>query len=113
MGGSRGPASVDASQNAPRRSSVLPAAIMMGVPLATGILALISFGPFQDTDLPRYVSHTVEKVEVFLFCGGARRVREQALAGLARKARLPYAICCPSGMEAGSSSRRLISFWLD
>ncbi|HEV8058442.1 MAG TPA: MotA/TolQ/ExbB proton channel family protein [Gemmataceae bacterium] len=69
MGGSRGPASVDASQNAPRRSSVLPAAIMMGVPLATGILALISYGPFQDTDLPRYVSHTVEKVEVFLFCG--------------------------------------------
>jgi hypothetical protein len=52
-----------------RRTSVLPAAIMLGVPLATGILALIHYGPFQNTDFPRYVSHRVEQVEVFLFCG--------------------------------------------
>jgi biopolymer transport protein ExbB/TolQ len=42
---------------------------MLGVPLAAGILAAIFYGPFQDTDLPRYVSHRVEQVEVFLFCG--------------------------------------------
>lgn len=69
MGKSQGPASSQDSHLAPRRSGVLPAAIMMGVPLAAGILALISYGPFQDTDLPRYVSHRVEQVEVFLFCG--------------------------------------------
>jgi biopolymer transport protein ExbB/TolQ len=37
--------------------------------MAAGILAAIFYGPFQDTDLPRYVSHRVEQVEVFLFCG--------------------------------------------
>ena len=69
MAGTRGQKSAETAQTAPRRSSVLPAAIMLGVPLASGILALIFYGPFQHTDLPRYVSHGVEKVEVLLFCG--------------------------------------------
>ena len=38
MGSSQGPASSQGSHLAPRRSGVLPAAIMMGVPLAAGIL---------------------------------------------------------------------------
>jgi hypothetical protein len=69
MARSQGPPSASSPLLAPRRSNVLPAAIMLGVPLAAGILALIHYGPLQNTDLPRYVSHRVEQVEVFLFCG--------------------------------------------
>jgi biopolymer transport protein ExbB/TolQ len=66
---------------------VLPAAIMMGVPLAAGILALIFYGPFQDTDLPRYVSHRVEQVEVFLFCGALGAFASKlSRAGLEKRA---------------------------
>src|SRR5579871_6309376 len=69
MARSQDPVSVDAPVMAPRRTNVLPAAIMLGVPLATGLLALVHYGPIQDSGLPRYVSHRVEQVEVFLFCG--------------------------------------------
>jgi hypothetical protein len=52
----------------PRRSFSTPAAFLVGVPAAVGILALVNVGPLQDTVLHRYLSHPVEAVEVLLFC---------------------------------------------
>lgn len=48
-------------------SSTLPA-LLLGIPLATGILCFIHRGPIQDPTLKRYVQHPVECVEVILFC---------------------------------------------
>jgi biopolymer transport protein ExbB/TolQ len=44
------------------------AAFLIGVPLAAGILAGIHLTPIKDTEIARYVSHPVEKVEVVLVC---------------------------------------------
>ena len=53
------------------------AALVLGAPLAVGVLALVEMGPLKDMPIARYVSHAVEKVEVLLFCC--------ALMGLAAK----------------------------
>ena len=66
---SQGKASSQGPHLETRRSGALFPAIIMGVPLASGILAFIFYGPFKDNELARYVSHGVEQVEVFLFCG--------------------------------------------
>ncbi len=52
-----------------RRSRTTLAAIVVGLPLAAGILCLIHFGPWQNTVARRYLSHPVECVEVVMFCG--------------------------------------------
>jgi MotA/TolQ/ExbB proton channel family len=61
--------SVQRSPQPARRTGVLLPAILLGTPLAAGILAFIMYGPFKDTEIPRYVSHRVEQVEILLFCG--------------------------------------------
>lgn len=44
------------------------AAFVVGLPLGIGILAVIANGPFEDTELRRYVEHPVEQAAVVLFC---------------------------------------------
>jgi hypothetical protein len=51
------------------RSRATWAALLLGLPLAAGVLWLIHFGPLRDTLARRYVSHPVEYVEVVMFCG--------------------------------------------
>src|SRR5437660_7572352 len=51
-----------------RHSSNTVAAFLIGIPLAAGILGLVLYGPGRDTVAFRYLSHTVEQVEVALFC---------------------------------------------
>ena len=69
MDSSQRPSSAPRPAQPARRSGVLMAALLIGSPLAAGILALISYSPaIQETIVPRYVSHRVEQVEVFLFC---------------------------------------------
>jgi len=51
-----------------RRSLATLAALVLGTPLAVGVLALFETGPLKGTPYARYVSHGVEKVEVLLFC---------------------------------------------
>ncbi len=53
----------------PRRSRATVAAFLVGVPLAAGILSFIRMSPSVDPSVRRYVSHPVECVEVFMFCG--------------------------------------------
>ncbi len=50
------------------RTSTTLAAFLLGVPLGVGVLALIAFGPFEDSGLKRYIENPVEIVEVVLFC---------------------------------------------
>jgi hypothetical protein len=50
-----------------RRSSVLPA-LLIGVPLAAAILAVLYSEPFQDSKAHEYVKNPVECVEVVMFC---------------------------------------------
>jgi biopolymer transport protein ExbB/TolQ len=52
-----------------RRGITLPA-LLFGVPLAAGILALFTpgYGPFAHLEISRYFQHHVERVEVLLFC---------------------------------------------
>ncbi len=52
----------------PRRSLTTAAAFLVGLPLAAGILALVHFGPLRASPVARYLSHTVECVEVVMFC---------------------------------------------
>jgi biopolymer transport protein ExbB/TolQ len=53
---------------AARRSLATLAALVLGAPLAVGVLALFERGPLAGTSYARYLSHGVEKVEVLLFC---------------------------------------------
>ncbi len=52
-----------------RRGTTLPA-LLFGVPLAVGILALFApgYGPLAHLEISRYFQHHVERVEVLLFC---------------------------------------------
>src|SRR5690349_14778564 len=50
------------------RSFTTLAALLLGAPLAVGVLALVEADPLPDLPVARYVSHGVEKVEVLLFC---------------------------------------------
>src|SRR5262245_49702986 len=49
-----------------RFSGILPA-VLIGLPLAAGLIALVRLGPFQGTVVARYLSHPVEYAEVILF----------------------------------------------
>jgi biopolymer transport protein ExbB/TolQ len=60
-----------------RRSLVTVAAFGVGLPLAGIILGLIRFGALESTPLHHYLSHTVEQVEIVMFC--------LAVSGLAAK----------------------------
>jgi hypothetical protein len=60
-----------------RRSLTTVAAFGVGIPLAAGVLALIHLGALAGTPLHHYLSHTVEQVELVMFC--------LALSGLAAK----------------------------
>jgi hypothetical protein len=51
-----------------RRSNRTIAAFLIGIPAAAGILAFVLYGPGQRTLAHRYLEHTVEQVEVLLFC---------------------------------------------
>jgi biopolymer transport protein ExbB/TolQ len=66
-----------AQPSRPRRSLSTVAAFAVGLPLAGGILALIHLGALAGTPLHHYLSHTVEQVEVVMFC--------LAISGLAAK----------------------------
>jgi biopolymer transport protein ExbB/TolQ len=68
MARSQVPLSRENAAPRPPRSRATQAAFLIGLPLAAGILALIHYGPFPE-EVRRYVSHTVECVEVVLFCG--------------------------------------------
>ncbi len=52
----------------PRRPLTTVAAFGVGVPLAAAVLALVRGGALAGTALGHYVSHTVEQVELVLFC---------------------------------------------
>jgi biopolymer transport protein ExbB/TolQ len=51
-----------------RRSLTTVASFGVGLPLAGGILAAIRLGALEGTPLHHYLSHTVEQVEIVLFC---------------------------------------------
>jgi biopolymer transport protein ExbB/TolQ len=44
------------------------AALLVGIPLAAGLLASIRHLPLREIDAQRYVKHPLEKVEVVMFC---------------------------------------------
>ncbi len=50
-----------------RVSTALPA-FALGLPLAALVIYLVCWGPGKDTEMQRYLSHHVEKVEVIMFC---------------------------------------------
>lgn len=55
-------------RRSPRASGTTLAAFLVGLPLAVAVLWTIQFGPWQHSQVIRYVSHPVEHAEVVLFC---------------------------------------------
>ncbi len=55
-------------QKPSRQGSSLMSALLLGLPLAAGLLFVLRFGPWQGTLLDRYSSHPVEQVEIVIFC---------------------------------------------
>ncbi|MFN4260422.1 MAG: MotA/TolQ/ExbB proton channel family protein, partial [Gemmataceae bacterium] len=51
-----------------RRSGTVMGAVLLGLPLAAGMLALAHQGPLQGTVVQRYLQHPVEVAELVLFC---------------------------------------------
>jgi hypothetical protein len=51
-----------------RRFAALVPALLIGLPLAAGLVALVHLTPLRDTVLARYLAHPVEYAEVLLFC---------------------------------------------
>ncbi len=60
-------ASTTAERASPRSDSIW-AALVIGLPLAGGVLTYLRQPHFNDTALQRYVSHPVEIIEVVVFC---------------------------------------------
>ena len=58
------------AQASARRSGSTLAALVVGLPLAAGILALCHYGPLRDSSVFRYVEHPVQWAEVCFFCVG-------------------------------------------
>jgi biopolymer transport protein ExbB/TolQ len=65
------PDSPDRAAARQRRGNGLLPALLGGVPLAVGILALIHFTSIAHTEAARYVHNPVEWVEVLMFCCAA------------------------------------------
>jgi biopolymer transport protein ExbB/TolQ len=59
--------SVEASPRS-RRSGAMASAVLLGLPLAAGVLAFAWYGPLARTPYGRYFAHPVEHAEVVLFC---------------------------------------------
>src|SRR5262245_58572793 len=61
--------SVTGGTEAQRQRRIGPtlAAFVLGLPLAGAILAAVQYGPLHGTEVARYLSHPVERVEVILF----------------------------------------------
>lgn len=51
-----------------RRIGATAIAIILGVPLAAGILALVNVGPFKDSVISRYLEHPAEQIEIIMCC---------------------------------------------
>jgi biopolymer transport protein ExbB/TolQ len=49
------------------RFSAIVSAVLIGLPVAAGLLALVHLGPLRGTIVQRYVTHPVEYAEVVLF----------------------------------------------
>src|SRR5256885_8905297 len=64
------------------------AAFVVGIPLGLAILAFVKFGPLPK-EMQRYVSHTVECVEVVMFCC-AMRSEERRVGKECRSRWSPY-----------------------
>lgn len=73
------------SENGNSRSRTMRAALMFGLLLGVGILAIIHSGYFQGTLAERYVSHPVEWVEVVLFCCALGALGAKFLHALAER----------------------------
>jgi biopolymer transport protein ExbB/TolQ len=58
------------AQPAARRSGSTLAALVVGLPLAAGLLALFHYGPLRGSPAFRYVEHPVQWAEVCFFCVG-------------------------------------------
>ena len=58
------------AQPSARRSAGTLAALVVGLPLAAGVLALFHVGPLRASPAFRYVEHPVQWVEVCFFCVG-------------------------------------------
>jgi len=53
-----------------RPASASLGAFLFGVPVGVGVLVFLTYGPWQDPLVQRYLSHPVEQVEVVAFCCG-------------------------------------------
>jgi hypothetical protein len=69
----------------PRPRSVTWAAFLVGVPLAVLLLLPLRIGPLAECHLARYVKHTVECVEVLLFCCAIAALAAKFLFSLAER----------------------------
>jgi biopolymer transport protein ExbB/TolQ len=67
MTASSSSSAVERAAGRARRSSVLPA-LLIGVPLATAILAVLYSEPLRESKAHEYVKNPVECVEVVMFC---------------------------------------------
>lgn len=62
------PSSADRPASPKRRMGATAIAIVLGVPLAAGVLALVNYGPLHGGTLSRYLEHTAEQIEVIMCC---------------------------------------------
>lgn len=89
------PVSRELTPNGEHRSRANWAALLLGLPLAAGIFALIHYGPLGDTVARRYVSHAVEYVEVVMFCGALGALTAKLLGCLFERRACRRAILPP------------------
>ena len=64
----------------PRGSFSTMAAFILGLPAGIGLLLLLQYGPYQNPEVQRYLSHPVEHAEVILFCCALGALLAKAVA---------------------------------
>ncbi|HLJ94207.1 MAG TPA: MotA/TolQ/ExbB proton channel family protein [Gemmataceae bacterium] len=77
------------------RSRANWAALVLGLPLALGLLSLIHFGPLRDSPARRYLSHPVEAVELVMFCAAFAILGVKFLASLSEQRACRLAVLPP------------------
>ena len=87
-------AGLDRAANRARRSSVLPA-LLIGVPLAAGILAVLYSEPLRNSKAHEYVKNPVECVEVVMFCTALGALATKLLRNIGERRALKHELLPP------------------
>jgi biopolymer transport protein ExbB/TolQ len=111
------------SMASPRKGPSVGVALILGLPLAAGVLALFRYGPLHGTLAARYVEHPAQWVTVAFFCVGIASLLHRLLRLRGERAALraellpvwdgkPMPVSAAAALLDHAEKHRLSGSWL-